>query len=227
MELNLIEEFLLIALDDNKGQFVTDSTHLHYGFAGAVMLELAIREKIQITNDKLELIQSNYEKEIAINKVIDLIHHSKKTRKIDYWVGKLANMARELKDDTLDGLIRKGILRKEDSKILWIIPNTKYPTQDLTPEKKIRQRLHDVMINGAASSPKDVMLLSLIDVSELTKEAFRTKEEYKIVKKKIKEVTQDIKISQVVNRTIRDIQAAIMIAVMASVIVTTTSSTSS
>ena len=214
MELNLIEEFLLIALDDEKGQFATDSTHLHYGFAGAILLELAIREKIQITNEKVELVSSAYEKEISINKAIDLIKNSDKNRKVDYWVNKLANKAGELKEDTLNSLMRKGILNKEDHKILWIIPNTKYPTQNITPENKIRKRLHDVMLEGAESSPRDIMLLSLIDVSELTREAFRNKEEYKVVKKKIKEVTQDIKISQVINKTIRDIQATVMPEVM-------------
>jgi len=221
MELNLIEEFLLIALDDDKGQFVTDSTHLHMGFSGAILLEMALREKINIVNDKVILVNDAYEKEIVINKTIDLIKESKKNHNIKYWVNKLAKNARQMKDDTLKGLMNKGILSKEDSKILWIIPNTKYPTQNLTPENKVRQRLHDVMLKGVKPKPHDVMLLSLIDVSQLTREAFRDKAEYKIVKKKIKDVTQNIEISQVVNRTIRDIQAAVMVAVMAAVIVTT------
>ena len=224
MELNLIEEFLLIALDDDKGQFVTDSTHLHMGFSGAILLELALREKINIVNDRVILVNDAYEKEMVINKTIDLIKASEKDRRIRYWVNKLAHNARQMKDDTLKGLMNKGVLGKQDSKILWIIPNTKYPTHDLTPENKVRQRLHDVMLEGVKANPRDVMLLSLIDVSELTREAFRDKEEYKIVKKKIKEVSQNIEISQVVNRTIRDIQAAVMVAVMAAVVVTTTSS---
>ncbi len=221
MELNLIEEFLLIALDDDRGEFVTDSTRLHYGFAGAVMLELAIREKIAIVNDKVELTNSAFEKEVVINKAIDMIKESPRYQKVDYWVEKLAEDAKVLKDDTLKSLMRKGILGKEDHKILWIIPHTKYPTQDITPENKIRKRLHDVMLEGAESNPRDIMLLSLIDVSDLTREAFRDKDEYEIVQKKIKEVTQDIKISQAINRTIRDIQATVMLAVMTAVVVTT------
>jgi golgi phosphoprotein 3 len=224
MELNLIEEFLLIALDDDKGQFVTDSTHLYMGFSGAILLEMALREKISIVNDKVILVNDAYEKEMVINKTIDLIKASDKNRKVKYWVNKIADNASQMKDDTLNGLMRKGILGKEDSKILWIIPNTKYPTQNATPENKVRQRLHDVMLEGEKANPHDVMLLSLIDVSELTREAFRDKEEYKIVKKKIKAISQDIEISQAVNNTIREIQAAVMVAVMAAVIVTSTAS---
>ena len=51
MSLDILEEYLLIALDDSKGQFVIDSTHLHYGLAGAILLELALREKVSIQGD--------------------------------------------------------------------------------------------------------------------------------------------------------------------------------
>lgn len=220
MQLNLIEEFLLIALDDEKGQFVIDSTHLHHGFAGAILLEMALREKIDISSDIVKLISSEYEVEMAINKVIDQVKNSK-PKKVKEWIQILAKQAGELKEDTLLRLRNKGILRKEEHKILWIIPNNKYPTSDATPENKVRQRLSDVMLRGAKSEPHDIMLLSLINVSDLTKEAFRDKEEYKVVKKKIKEVTQDIKISQSINKSIREIQAAIMVAMMSAIVVTT------
>ena len=222
MQLNLIEEFLLIALDDEKGQFVIDSTHLYYGFAGAILLEMALREKIDVSGEKVKLIEDGYEVEMAINKVIDQIKASKPL-KLKEWIQILAKQAKELKEDTLFSLQNKGILSKEEHKILWIIPNTKYPTNNITPENKVRQRLSDVMLRGAKSESRDVMLLSLINVSDLTKEAFRDKEEYKVVKEKIKEVTQDIKISHSINKSIREIQAAIMVAMMSVVIVTTTS----
>tara|TARA_R110001592_G_scaffold40763_6_gene133675 strand:- start:1780 stop:2463 length:684 start_codon:yes stop_codon:yes gene_type:complete len=226
MQLNLIEEFLLIALDDEKGQFVIDSTHLYFGFAGAILLEMALREKIDVSGDKLKLIHDEYEVEMVINKVVDQIKTSK-PRKLKNWIELIAKQAKELKEDTLLELQNKGILRKEEHKILWIIPNNKYPTTNITPENKVRQRLSDVMLRGAKSEARDVMLLSLIDVSDLTKEAFRDNEEYKVVKKRIKEVSQDIKISQSVNKSIREIQAAIMVAMMSAIIVTTTINTSS
>ena len=222
MQLNLIEEFLLIALDDEKGQFVIDSTHLYYGFAGAILLEMALREKIDVSGERVKLIHDEYEVEMAINKVIDQIKLAQPL-KLKEWIQILAKQAKELKEDTLFGLQNKGILTKEEHKILWIIPNTKYPTTNITPENKVRQRLSDVMLRGAKSESRDIMLLSLINVSDLTKEAFRDKEEYKVVKKKIKEVTQDIKISQSINKSIREIQAAIMVAMMSAIVVTTAS----
>lgn len=73
MKLNLLEEYLLLALDDDKGKFVIDSTRLHYGFAGAVLLELALRGKIQVEGEKLILRDDTYEPEMSVNKMIDVI----------------------------------------------------------------------------------------------------------------------------------------------------------
>ncbi|MFT6971827.1 MAG: Golgi phosphoprotein 3 [Roseivirga sp.] len=220
MKLNLIEEFLLIALDDDKGKFVIDSTYLSHGLAGAILLEMALREKIDISGDTLKLVDDKYELEMVINKVIDQIKTAPQ-QKVKNWIELLAKQANELKKDTLLRLENKGILRKEEHKILWVIPNNKYPTSNITPENKVRQRLDDVIHNGAKSETQDIMLLSLIEVSDLTKEAFRNKEDYAIVKERIKAITQDIKISQVINKSIREIQAAIMVALMSAVIVTT------
>lgn len=220
MNLDLLEEFLLIALDDNKGQFVIDSTHLHCGFGGAILLELALREKISIEGDYVVLKDDSYVKEVALNKTIDLLKDTKKKRKIKDWIGVLSRKAGEFKQDTLERLINKGILKKQEHKILWIIPYNKYPTDNLSPENKVRERLNGVMLKGEESEPRDIMLLSLIEVSDLTREAFRNKKDYKVVKKKIKEVTQDVKISSAINKSIREIQAAIMIALTTMIVVT-------
>ena len=219
MKLNLLEEYLLLALDDEKGKFVIDSTRLHFGFAGAVLLELALRGKIQVEGEQLILNDRNYEPEMSVNKMIDIIREQDKPT-LKKSIEILARKSADIKNDTLQRLINKGILKKEEHKVLWIIPYDKYPTSNLTPENKVRKRLDDVINEHTAVDPHDLMLLSLIDATDLTKEAFRDKEDYKAIRNKIKEVTKDIKGSQVINKSIREIQAAIMIAITASIIVT-------
>jgi hypothetical protein len=225
MKLNLLEEYLLLALDDDKGKFVIDSTRLHYGFAGAVLLELALRGKIQVEGEKLILRDDTYEPEMSVNKMIDVIREQDSPT-LKKSIQSLARKSSEIKNDTLQRLINKGILKKEEHKVLWIIPYEKYPTSDLTPENKVRKRLDDVLSSESTIDPHDLMLLSLIDATDLTKEAFRDKDDYKAIKKKIKEVTKDMKVSQVINKSIREIQAAIMIAITSSIIVTSVATNS-
>ena len=220
MDLDLLEEFLLIALDDDRGGFVIGSTALHYGFGGAVLLELALRNKIEIDGEKVILIDDCMETEPAINKAIELIKASK-VEKIKRWIEILAKKAGDFKEDTLQRLINKGILSKEEQKILWIIPTKKYPTSNMNPEMKVRERLNDVVQRGKKAEPRDVMLLSLIDATDLTKEAFRKAEDYKMIKARLSEVTKDVKISAAINKSLREIQTAIMIAITTTIVVTT------
>ena len=222
IELNLLEKYLLIALDDEKGKFVNDSVYLHYGFAGAILLEMAIRDKIEINGEVIKLKEKSTEKEVALNKAIELFNQERAMNSKDY-ISKLAKKASELKNDTLQRLINKGILEKKEDKILWIFPNDKYPTQNNSPENKLRNRLNEVVLQSKKPEAEDIMLLSLINISGLTKEAFRdASEDRKAIKNKIEAMTSDIKLSQVINSSIREIQAAIMIAIATAVVITTT-----
>jgi len=223
IELNLLEKYLLIALDDEKGKFVNDSVHLHYGFAGAMLLELAIRDKIEVNGEQIRLKEDTTEKEVALNKALEVLDVDDDMSAKEC-VRRLAKKASDFKNDTLDRLIFKGVLEKKEDKILWIIPNNKYPTQNVIPENKVRQRLNDIVLHGKTPEADDVMLLSLINVANLTKEAFRDTKDTKAIKKRIEELTSDMKLSQVINSSIREIQAAIMIAITTAVVVTTVTS---
>lgn len=220
LKLNLLEKYLLIALDDEKGKFINDSIYLHYGFAGAIMLELAIRGKIEVHGEKILLKDKSTEKEIALNKAILYLAEEGEMKTKDL-IGKLAKKASQFKNDTLQRLINKGVLEKREDKFLWIFSNDKYPTQNMLPESKVRERLNEVVLQHKKPQAEDLMLLSLINVSNLTKEAFRELDNHKEIKKKIEELTSEMKISQVINSSIREIQAAIMIAISSAVIVTT------
>ena len=46
MNLNLIDKLVLLALNDVKGTFVSDSMTCGYCMAGAVLFELSIKERL-------------------------------------------------------------------------------------------------------------------------------------------------------------------------------------
>jgi len=227
MKLSLSKKLLLLAIDDNKGTMISDQMHLHYGLAGAILLEMALMEKIRIVENKLQLMASGSTKDPVINQVINLIKKSEKSRKIKYWIVKIGQKGGKLKKEILKSLIHDGILRKEENRILWIIPYNKYPTVNAKPENYIRKELHEIVLHNKIGGEENLMLLSLVQACNLIKEVFNRKEEYKIAKQKIKELTSESQIGKVVDETIQGVQAAIMIAVMTSTIAATTAATSS
>ena len=65
MNLTLIDQLTLLALDDHKGNFIPDSTTFSYALAGALILELILEEKISVSDDYIKVIDKNSIKELA------------------------------------------------------------------------------------------------------------------------------------------------------------------
>lgn len=223
MELNLIEDFLLISLDDEKGRFILDTTYVDNGLAGAVMLELALNGKIELRDNRIHLINSDPLGNLILDQAMQAINNEKKDRKVSFWIGALNANASNIKHVTLKNLTEKGIISKQEGKTLWVFSYNKYPTKDALPENEVRSRLNNIVLDKMEPTPKCLMLLNLIDVCELSDEVFRTKEVRKAAKNKIRELTKSR--SDITDQTTLEVQTAIIAATMSAVIASTTAST--
>ncbi|MCH8233266.1 MAG: GPP34 family phosphoprotein [Bacteroidetes bacterium] len=222
MELNLIEDFLLISLDDEKGRFILDTTYVDNGLAGAVMLELALNGKIELRDNRIHLINSDPLGNLILDQAMQAINNEKKDRKVSFWIGALNANASDIKHVTLKNLTEKGIISKQEGKTLWVFSYNKYPTKDALPENEVRSRLNNIVLDKMEPTPKCLMLLNLIDVCELSDEVFRTKEVRKAAKNKIRELTKSR--SDITDQTTLVVQTAIIAATMSAVIASTTAS---
>lgn len=225
MELNLTDELVLIALDDENGRFITDTAHLHYGIAGSILLELALQSRIELKEDYVDLKSRDMTHIPALDRALELISNSKKPRSIEHWVTQIGLGAESIKDETIEHLRKANIIRKEAGKILWIIPTTKFPTENPIPENKVRQKLKDIVLNDSPAELKDLMLLSLIEECDLTREVFKSKDDSKRAKKRIENLTKDIGVAKGVNAAIQAIHLAVTTAIMTAIITSTTVTT--
>jgi len=227
MELNLTYKLILIALDDENGKFITDTAHLHYGIAGSILLELALQKRIALKDEKADLISTEETTSPCLNHAIGLINESKKPRSIQHWINTIGLGAEQVKDTTIDHLTRENVLRKDAGKILWIIPTTKFPTEDPYLENQVREKLMGIVMDNDPAEVEDLMMLSLIEESDLMHEVFRSKEEYKKANKRIEDLKEDIenaKESDIVIQAVHEaVTKAIMVAIINSSTVTTTS----
>lgn len=222
MKLNLIEQFLLIALDDDEGRFVTDTTYLYNGFAGAILMELAIIDKIELQKKKVAVTGKPDTEEPVLDQSIKAIQNLKEGKTVGFWIGTFNANAKDIKEIVLQELIDKGILRREKGKIFWVIPYVKYPTDNPVPENKVRAQIQDIIMDQTEPEPRDLMLLSLIDVCELTREAFRSKEVFRKAGKRIVALTQPNALSNVLDPDIQKIHVAVMAATRSAVTASTT-----
>lgn len=216
--LSLAEELLLLALHDEKGKIVSAaSMSLLYGLAGALLLELSLRDRITIENKKLILRDDKLTGDEIIDEAIVKIRQSKKPHKPDHWVSKLSGM-KNMKDRLLDRLVYQGILRKEEKKVLWVFPSKQYPTVNGKPERDARALIRAALLDGAPPDERTKTIVSLVVACDLINEIF-PKGERRRAKKRAKEIAA----SDPFGKAVSDATHANQMVIFASVMVVTTS----
>jgi hypothetical protein len=222
MTLTLIDQLTLLALDDNKGVFIPDSTTFSYAIAGAVILELVLEEQIDISDDLVTVKPGARTDNPVLNQFLEMIRESKKQRKIKSWLEKIGQKGDEIKKETLAKLIDDGILVKKEEKILWVFQVDKFPTHNPRPENQLRGRLYDIVINHHKPDLKEVMILNLVESCRLEEEVFG-KEKARVFKKEMERIKAEDHISGVVNKTVKEICEAVnaLLVIMIATAVTT------
>jgi golgi phosphoprotein 3 len=208
--LTFAEEILLLFLDDETGKFENMYyEEFKYALAGAVLMDLALRSKIDTDLEKLTIVDPTPTGEEILDKFLSIISESEVEKSTFYWVSEIAKSGAEIRDKALDSLVKRGILRVEEKKVLWVIGVRRYPTVDDTQEKEVRRRLTGLLNSDDIPSPHDVVLVSLADTFELFPQIVG-KYEAKKLAPRIKQISKlDLigqSVSQVLKR-LREIKA--------------------
>jgi Golgi phosphoprotein 3 len=104
------------------------------------------------------------------------------------WVVSLSTES-ALRDRLLERLINKGILRREEHKILWVISSPHYPMQDGSSELESRDRIRAAVLNGKQPDQRTTALISLVKACKLIGEVF-TEAELPLCDRRIPEIIQ-------------------------------------
>lgn len=218
MELNLVEKLILLTLDDDKGTFVSEPFALTYGLAGAILLELSLKEHINIVKKKVVIKSKKRIGYALLDECLQSIANSKKERTVMHWIQTFGNKERAIKKEILNKFILKGILIKREEKFLWVFNYDKFPTVNAKPENTLRKRLYNIIENNKKPEINELMLISLIDTCKLNRTVYG-KERAKQCKERIKTIIMDSKNSNAISATIKeihDIILALIVTVIAS-----------
>ena len=221
-ELSLLESLHLLAIEDKKGHFLANEIAFPYCLGGAILLELSLLDKIEVIEEKVIVKNNHLPKDEFLSQLFLKIINKKKKKSLRYWIEHFGSMSKKIKKNTVASLISKRILSKKDSKILWVIPNTKYPTVNPNPELNLRKRLANIIEKNEAGSVKEIMLISLVDTCNLNSEVYG-KKQAKLNKKAIKELLKNNEQLSKVGETVKEIHELIIVLIV--VMITTTTVT--
>lgn len=171
--LTFTEEIVLLALDDKTGApLALPVTALAYGLAGAVLADLAVAGKIDTDDKKLVLLDATPTGDPLLDPWLAVIAAEKTAHPVAHWLSVLADRQQEIEQPALDRLMARGILKREDKKILWVIGLRRYPTVDGHERTEVRTRLGQLILGDDIPDPRDAIMISLLSGCRLTDKIF-------------------------------------------------------
>lgn len=225
--LSLGEQLLLLALDDEKGTVASSaSMSLGYGLAGAAILDLTLMDRLAMDGTSLVAVNAAPTNDDVLDAALADITSAGRTRDPRYWVGKLASDITHHREWLEERLVQRGILHREEHRILGIIPSQRYPTDNPQPEGDVRNHIRAVVLDGATPDTRTVLLMSLAKACDLLDTLF-SREERKGARQRVEEMTRDEAIGKAVTETVASVTAAVIAATTAATVGASTATLSS
>jgi hypothetical protein len=221
MRLLLAEQVLLLALDDEKG---TDRSQWagEAGLAGALLLDLGERDLLRAGADgKLAAVADTPPEHELLRRVHEIVRGAPDGRTAKAWVDRLQAELKPLRTRLAQGLVERGVLSEDRSRVLGIFPRTRYPEADPHPEFELRHQLFDVLVTGRAPTEEEALLVGLLEPLGLIGQIV-PKDRRRAAQRRAREIGEHGLAGAAVRDTVREVQAAV---VVAAVVATTAAST--
>jgi len=162
MAISLLQEFLLLTLEDEGGQFDTvPEIFLTCGVAGAVLMDLALQDRIDADPSALWVVDPTPTGDVVLDQVLAQLGAEPKRLDAGTWLRKLSKTALELRQTAIHGLCDAGILRQEKSGFQWVMESRKYPVEQGREMVEAKRRIMSLIFSNDIPAPRDCALVSL------------------------------------------------------------------
>ena len=212
MNLRFAEEITLLMLNDEDGEFVrVPGWSMQCAFAGAVLMDLALENRIDTDLKRLVLIDPTPVGDDLLDPTLALIAASTETHDARHWVDQLADSAETIRERALERLVGRGVLRREEDRFLWVFQSRRYPIVDGEPEREVKLRIMEVLFSNEIPDPRDIVLICLVDACGILRELLTAKE-LERASVRVDQVRKLDLIGQAVSKAVWDIQSSIALA---------------
>ena len=196
----IAEEYLLLSLDDESGKPRIGKDRLEPALGGALVVELALRERIGVTpkeagwNKRGRVTITNLtptddpQLDAALRKLAE-----NEGRKLKDLLSSMAmrrnRLSHGVRDRLLARLAAAGMLVRREGTVLGFIPRTTWPAGDPAAEDDVRRRLQGALVGGDTPTERTVALVALLQVTGLLPKVVSS-EDKKALKARAKELTE-------------------------------------
>lgn len=171
--LTFAEELVLLALDDTTGTSLPmPPMAFSYALAGALICDLALRHRLDTDPEKLTVLSAAPTGDALLDHALATIVSGPRPAPVLLSLRVLGDRARVYRRAAEERLVERGILRRTETKVLWVFGVRRYPTVDARERVEVRTRLAALILGDDLPDPRDAMLLGLISACHLADTIF-------------------------------------------------------
>jgi len=205
LDLNIPEKLFILTIDDGGAAISSVKTSLRYELAGAMLVELALINKIQLKDNRLVLVDPAPSSEPLLGEILAMIPAEKKLRKLSHWLQIVGN--KQIIKSVAGRLAEHNVIVIEKKQYSWVIPYQVSPRVNASAKYWVKQHLRGVVLAGEQAEPADIALLSLLKAFSLMRLVF-TRDERKSANKKVDGLAQGEVFGDAVAKLLAEIGAA-------------------
>jgi hypothetical protein len=162
--LTIYEELFALSIHEDKGVVISSAARsLHPALAAGILTELAILEKLVVTeNHRLRLVDATPTGDEILDESLEMIQASEKERKLAYWIEGLLPKAEKFHRRLAERLIQAGIIQQEEDHLTWVVPAPEHPDIEASAKYWIKRRLRTIVLACEEARLRDIALLTLL-----------------------------------------------------------------
>ena len=217
METLIAEDLLLLLLDDRKGT-IAGTSHPEPALGGAVLLELALAGAVEVDerarrwrSAKVRAVPGAAPADPLLRTAYDTVAGKRRSAQ-----DLVSRLGKGLRPTLGDRLVARGILEREESRVLGVFPRTTWPTADAQHERRVRTELQAALVQGVDPDDRTRALVALLSALSI---AHKVVDHQGLsggaVRKRAKEVAQGDWAAKAVRDAIQASTAAVMAGVAA------------
>jgi len=160
----MLEEVVLLAVDEKTGRLrSTREFGTAYALVGALFFDLALAGKIDTDTEKIHVVDTTPTGNALIDRMLKRMAGRADLTTVRDWIEEMFLRRDDLEGEALQSLNSSGILRHEQSKLLWIIDVERFPMVDSKPQQHAKVRLAQTILTNAIPETRDIMLVSIAE----------------------------------------------------------------
>ncbi|MEV4346967.1 GPP34 family phosphoprotein [Actinoplanes sp. NPDC049596] len=155
----LVEDLMLLLLDDETGTPAAAGT-LPYALGGAVLVELALRGRVETDGKKVYATGSEPLGDPLLQEAYDKVAEKPRSAQT-----LLLSIGGKLWDPVIERLIDRGLIRREKKRVLGVFKMNTLPATDSDYETVMRDRIRGVLVDGDQPDARTAALIALLSSS--------------------------------------------------------------